>query len=544
MEAAWIPAVSLNSLPRGSSTLFKHEGDRVAVFNVDGEVFAVDDRCPHEGYPLTQGTTCGTTLTCCFHNFKFDLRDGQCLMGDEAVRTFPTRVVDGVVEIDVNPPDPTETRARHWRSLKTAMRDRKGGQIARDAVRLLQSGETAEELVAFIAEWDSIHAEYGSTHALPVAADLLRWLPRYTGAQAAIPIVQGLQIASEFQVRMPPRPMADPVDPGSKDDFSDRLQKLVEAEDTQGAEALFRGALEAGWGRDVIEPALVRLAADHFLDYGHALIYAVKSMDLLEGVGWDHAATILPAYLFSIVTGTREDILPAWKGWKKRQEARSEHFAAWAEGTATLDDPDLEEWLVTGDKRAESRVEELLSDGVALRDIAAVVSVAAARRVLRFDVSYEFDDSWRDNWLSVSHVQTFANATRHIVDRIGGVDAVRILFQAVRFVMMTAVVDGEPTWREELASDAERLASDAEALELEWMDKVVRDPASREIVVSHAIKQTIAGFEDFRDLGRAECALAAIRFCKAPKRERRVARATGEALALVLDGSIPKRRIP
>ena len=81
MNAHWTPAAALNDLHEGEPQLFTRDRTRVALFRVDGEIFAIDDRCPHEGYPLTQGSLCGTTLTCCFHNFKFNLRDGACTLG-------------------------------------------------------------------------------------------------------------------------------------------------------------------------------------------------------------------------------------------------------------------------------------------------------------------------------------------------------------------------------------------------------------------------------------------------------------------------------
>ena len=94
----WHTACSASELPEGAVKLFVHGRDRVALFRVEGSVLAVDDRCPHEGYPLSQGALAGHTLTCCWHNYKFDLRDGACIKGEEAVRTYAVREVDGQVE--------------------------------------------------------------------------------------------------------------------------------------------------------------------------------------------------------------------------------------------------------------------------------------------------------------------------------------------------------------------------------------------------------------------------------------------------------------
>ncbi len=547
MDEGWVPAIGWRDLCDRGRALFRHGRERIALFAVDGEVYAVDDRCPHEGYPLTQGAVCGTALTCCFHNYKFDLRDGRCLVGEEAVRAWPVRVVDGVVEVDVRPPDPRAERVRRWDSLRAAVFERRVGQVARDAVRLLALGESPRALLRFAAVWDAERGEYGTTHVLPVAADLVRWLDAWTGLEAAHPAVQALSIAADFHVRRPPRTVPEPVDPGEPATFADRLAAAVEAEDAARAGGLVRGAVAAGWERPVLEPAVLRLCADHFLDYGHALIYAVKAFDLLAACGWEAADPVLPALVHAIVTGTREDVLPAWSGFRRRRAARAASLDGWARGAAAVRDPErLERVLLAGGAGAEEAVAAALDEGAALRDVARVLVVAGARRVLRFDAALDADPAWQDNWLSASHVQTFANAVRHAVGRAAPRDAVRLVFQAARMVAMTAPLDADaPRWREEPALEEARarLADDPGAERRRWMAEALADRSTAPIVVAHGIKQVVAGFDDFEATGREECALAAIRLCAASKQERSVARRTREAIALVADGRIPRRKV-
>ena len=104
-----------------------------------------------------------------------------------------------------------------------------------------------------------------------------------TCSKAVLPLMQPMDMASENHQRLPRRPVQQPADPGDdpRAAFA-RLRELAEAEDAFGAEALLRGAIERGWGREVIEPWLFRLCTDHFLDFGHALIYQIKIFDLLD----------------------------------------------------------------------------------------------------------------------------------------------------------------------------------------------------------------------------------------------------------------------
>lgn len=81
-----------------------HAGDRdVAIFNVDGEFYALDDECPHEGGPLGQGMVFDETVSCPWHFAEFDLRTGESLddIAPCAVETYRVVVRDGDVLAEI-----------------------------------------------------------------------------------------------------------------------------------------------------------------------------------------------------------------------------------------------------------------------------------------------------------------------------------------------------------------------------------------------------------------------------------------------------------
>ena len=140
-----IARLPASQLPVGGQALVRAEGVQVAVFRLEtGALYAVDNACPHEGYPLTQGSVKGCVLTCPWHNFKFDLTDGSCVKGDEAVTTYPVREVDGQIEVEVVLPPVAERRERALRSLDEGVSDMRLGQAAREVVRLLELGVAPE----------------------------------------------------------------------------------------------------------------------------------------------------------------------------------------------------------------------------------------------------------------------------------------------------------------------------------------------------------------------------------------------------------------
>ncbi|UFM63815.1 nitrite reductase small subunit NirD [Paracoccus sp. MA] len=92
---------ALEDIPRQGARVIRTVQGCVAVFRtLDDRVFALDDRCPHKGGPLSEGIVHGDRVTCPLHNWVFDMNSGAAQGADEgAVRTWPVRVEQGRVLI-------------------------------------------------------------------------------------------------------------------------------------------------------------------------------------------------------------------------------------------------------------------------------------------------------------------------------------------------------------------------------------------------------------------------------------------------------------
>ena len=98
----WTVICRVEDIPRlGARRVARDKGMDVAVFRGAGdEVFALLDRCPHKGGPLSQGIVFGESVACPLHNWCIDLKTGSAAAPDEGcVERFPVRVVDGEVEL-------------------------------------------------------------------------------------------------------------------------------------------------------------------------------------------------------------------------------------------------------------------------------------------------------------------------------------------------------------------------------------------------------------------------------------------------------------
>lgn len=104
MENAWIDIGALDDIPRQGARLVKTPMGCVALFRTaTDEVYAIDDKCPHKGGPLSQGIVHGSSVTCPLHNWVISLETGEALGADEGrVRTFPVSIKAGRILLEAS----------------------------------------------------------------------------------------------------------------------------------------------------------------------------------------------------------------------------------------------------------------------------------------------------------------------------------------------------------------------------------------------------------------------------------------------------------
>ena len=103
METTWIEIGALEDVPRNGARVLKTREGCIAVFRTaNDDVFALDDKCPHKGGPLSQGIVHGTAVTCPLHNWVISLDSGTAMGADEGrVATYRVRVERDRIFIDV-----------------------------------------------------------------------------------------------------------------------------------------------------------------------------------------------------------------------------------------------------------------------------------------------------------------------------------------------------------------------------------------------------------------------------------------------------------
>jgi 3-phenylpropionate/trans-cinnamate dioxygenase ferredoxin component len=97
----WKDVCKLEKLVPGDWEMADLEDTEVAVFNLDGKLYAIEDLCTHDGGYITGGRVDGDQITCPRHNARFSVRNGACITAHayEPISTYPVRVKDGMIQV-------------------------------------------------------------------------------------------------------------------------------------------------------------------------------------------------------------------------------------------------------------------------------------------------------------------------------------------------------------------------------------------------------------------------------------------------------------
>ncbi|WP_144905563.1 Rieske (2Fe-2S) protein [Halobellus captivus] len=98
-ESALQKVATTDELEPGSSSVVDVDGEQVALFNIEGEYFALSNVCPHQGGPLGQGRVEDNCVYCPWHGWQFDVETGEHVQGEDAVGTYDVVVEDDEIHI-------------------------------------------------------------------------------------------------------------------------------------------------------------------------------------------------------------------------------------------------------------------------------------------------------------------------------------------------------------------------------------------------------------------------------------------------------------
>jgi nitrite reductase/ring-hydroxylating ferredoxin subunit len=147
----WIRVAALSDVAAGEAKAVKlGDGRSVALFNVDGRIYATDNQCPHMGYPLTRGAVRHGILTCDWHGRSFDMEGGGCFNYEcDDLQTFPVDVRQDAIWIQLGDAR-YKRRDEHLHLLWEGLLSEDRWTISKAIALLLKGGVPEKEIVEMV----------------------------------------------------------------------------------------------------------------------------------------------------------------------------------------------------------------------------------------------------------------------------------------------------------------------------------------------------------------------------------------------------------
>ncbi|MFN8482634.1 MAG: Rieske (2Fe-2S) protein [Anaerolineae bacterium] len=447
---SFVRAGTVEELRRKGCLVVSGEGETIALFMDGDKVYAVDNRCPHMGFPLSKGSVRAGILTCHWHHARFDLASGGTFdpFADD-VRVFPVHVEGGVLWVDAQ--DAPKDWQAYWQGrLADGLEQDLNLVIVKSILSLLDQGVSPGEMLAIGADFGTRYRSDGWGPGLTIMTAMANILPALDAEDRVLALYHGLSHVSSNTVGRAPRFDLDPLPPGPDGTtvplarLKEWLRGFIEVRDADGAERCLRTALAQGATPADACDMLMSAATDHaYIDVGHPVDFINKAFEVLELIGWRKADAVLPSLISGIARARRSEESNAWRHpldlielvnaalADAPQEAPTGHW----QGLDSLVDV-----LLDDDPRADlDALNQALANGASYGDLSQAVAYAAALRVARFHTANEFGD-----WDTVLHTFTYANAVDQCMRRAPSRDLLRGVYHGAMSVYLDRFLNTPP----------------------------------------------------------------------------------------------------
>ena len=435
-----VRAASLEELRAAGRLVVHLDRHTLCLFAEGEEVYAVDNRCPHMGFPLHRGTVCDGILTCHWHHARFDLATGGTFdqFADE-LRRFPVAVDGDDVLVDLSPRDDPIGHQR--KRLGDALERDIPLVLAKATLALLEADPSGLDLFRSGIDFGVVRRGEGWFRGLTTLTCMMNLVPRLDEPEQPAALYHGLADVASDSATGPPRFPLDPL-PGTPPEparLAEWFRSFIEVRDAEGAERALVSAVRAGATQNQLADMLFAAATDHrYLDGGHTLDFVNKALEALDVAGWDRAEAVLGSLPAQLAFAERMEEANAWRNpvdLPALLEAAFERLSdALEEGVTRRGSWDGRDDLVTMliEGEAAELVDALLSAlraGAIEVELASAVAYAAATRIARFPTSNDFGD-----WDTALHTFTFANAVEQGLRRSSSPELLRGVFDAAASV--------------------------------------------------------------------------------------------------------------
>jgi nitrite reductase/ring-hydroxylating ferredoxin subunit len=456
-----VRAASLSELRAAGRLVVGVGGQTLCLFAEGDAVHAVDNRCPHMGFPLHRGTVADGILTCHWHHARFDLCSGGTFdQWADDLRRFPVELRGDDVYVEVAP---REDQIAHQRSrLRDGLERDLSLVLAKATITLAEADPSGADAFRAGLEFGVERRGGGWGRGLTTLTCFMNLLPALDEADVPVALYHGLADVSSEAASGPPRFPLEPLPSrgASVEQLARWFRRFVDVRDAEGAERALVSAVRAGASAEELAGMLFAAATDHrYLDVGHALDFVNKSLEALDAAGWEQAERVLASVPAQIAMAQRMEESNSWRNpvdlvtlLEAAFERIPDALAAGAlrRGGWTGRSALVEIMLADDAAATIGALLAALEDGASELELASAVSFAAATRIARFPTTNEFGD-----WDTALHTFTFANAVEQGLRRSPSPELVRGVFDAAASVYLDRFLNVPATRLPEPRPDAD-----------------------------------------------------------------------------------------
>ncbi|BAZ12028.1 Rieske [2Fe-2S] domain-containing protein [Calothrix sp. NIES-4071] len=445
----YVFAANLAEVLSSGSKVVNLEQHVIALFYSDGKVYAIDNRCPHMGFPL-HGSICKDGIvTCPWHYARFDLDSGGTFDSwADDVRAFPVEIRDGEIWVNLTPQ--VDLVTHQCQRLQDGLEQSISLVIAKSVIALDKQVD-ATEIFRMGLEFGAHHNKGGWSSGLTILTCMMNLLPYLDAEDKPCALYQGLSAVARDSAEAPPHFAVHPL-PNSNvnaNTLKNWFREFIERRDSEAAERCLVTAVRTGLSRQQIADMLFAAATDHrWLDVGHTVDFINKALEALDYVNWQGAEQVLASLVVPLTSASRMEESSSWrypvdlvailddafKQLPAALEVGSGHRSTWSaqdELTTILlgDDP-------------QAIVDVLLNAlrcGATEEQLALTVAYAAALRVARFNTNNDFGD-----WDTAHHPFTYANAVHQGLQRVPSLELLRGVFDGAMSVYLNRFLNVPP----------------------------------------------------------------------------------------------------
>lgn len=445
------------------------DGHVVAIFAHEGGIHAVDNRCPHMGFPLDTGTVHDGILTCHWHHARFCLKTGGTFnqFADD-VRAFPVDVRrnNGSTEIWIDVGTRQDEFKRQIGRLVVGMERDIPLVLGKAALTLMEPGQDPVEPFRIGLDFGTTNRDQGWGQGLTMHVCMMNMLPALDPEDQPRAMYHGLSAVARDSAGHPPRfvvpPLPESDAAADKQEYLITLKRwfrsFIQVRDAEGAERCIVSAIRAGATSQQMADMLFSSVTDYrYIDIGHPADFTNKAFEALDIAGWEHAELVLTSLVSGYANAARMEESSAWRHPVDLIEIVYQAFDK-LNGVLDAGRRARADWqnqstlcstLLEDDPSAiVDAMLEALRNGCTPVQLAESVTYAAALRIARFHTSNEFGD-----WDTALHTFTFANAIQQGLRRAPSVELLRGVFDAAMSVYLDRFLNIPPARLPELSAN-------------------------------------------------------------------------------------------